>query len=310
MPNRKQPGSKDARTYVSGRFELELDGHSCGVLTAVDGGHFKSEPIGEQVGGDHLVTRYPGRQKFEDITLTVGSAMSPQFWTWVKSSIDHKPSRRNGAIVARDFDNRERSRRTFKDALIAEVGFPQLDAASKGPKQVTVKISPETMSYAEGSGAQAAAGSGDVTKQKQAIPSNFRVTIDGIDADDTKRVSKVDAFAIKQNIITAPVGGLLYAPKEAGRMEFPTLTVYVPESHAEPWVKWWEKFVGAGEHIGKNERTGSITYLDSSLTKTLLQIELQGVGITGLTFDKLDAQTDKIRQLKVDLYVESMSLKV
>src|SRR4051812_41501918 len=98
-----EPGSKDARTYVSGRFELELDGEVCGVLSAIDGGHFKSEAIGEQVGGEGLVTRSPGRQKFEDVTTTAGSTISPRFWKWIKSSIDNNPIRYRGAIVARDF---------------------------------------------------------------------------------------------------------------------------------------------------------------------------------------------------------------
>ena len=60
--------SKEARTYAATRFVLELDGQNVGILHSVDGGHLKSEPVGEQVGGEGLVTRYPGRQKFEDIT--------------------------------------------------------------------------------------------------------------------------------------------------------------------------------------------------------------------------------------------------
>ena len=48
-----------------------------------------------------------------------------------ESEIEGKPQRRNGALVGYDFDFHERSRRSFRDGLIAEIGFPALDAASK-----------------------------------------------------------------------------------------------------------------------------------------------------------------------------------
>lgn len=305
----QQPGSKDARTYVTGRFELELDGHQIGILNAVDGGHLKSEAVGEQVGGENLVTRYPGRQKIEDITITVGSSVSPEFWKWVKEFVDNRPKRRNGALVARDFNGFERSRRTFYDAIISEVQFPQLDLKSKSPKNVTVKISPERVEYKHNAGTKANTGSGDVRQQKKQTPQNFAFQMEGFDTANTRRVVKIDAFSIKQNVINAPVGGLLYAPKAIGRLEYPTLSIYIPETFADPWIKWWELFVGKGEHIGKNERTGSISYLNSNFTEELRRIDLLNVGVTGITFDKHDGQSEQIRNVKVDLYVERMELK-
>jgi phage tail-like protein len=303
------PGSKQSRAYASGRFELELDGSDCGVLNAVDGGHFKSEAIGEQVGGEGLVTRYPGRQKFEDITITCGSTMSPTFWKWVADSIANKPSRRNGAIVSRDFDDAERARRTFSDALISEIQFPQLDLKSKSPKNVTVKITPERITYAAGNGAKKQVGPGDVTKQKKQTPQNFNFHMEGFERENTRRVVKIDALTIKQNVINAPVGGLLYAPKEAGRVEYPTVSFYIPETYLGPWMKWWEQFVGQGNHVGDKEHTGAIEYLDSTFQEVLLTLNMRGVGITGITFDKHEGHAESIRNAKVDLYVESMTLK-
>ena len=309
MPNTMQPGSEDQRSYVSGRFELELDGHEVGILNAIDGGHFKSEAIGEQVGGEGLVTRYPGRQKFEDITITCGSTMSPTFWRWVEECVGNKPTRRNGAIVARDFNNRERSRRTFRDAIISEVQFPQLDLKSKSPKNITIKIAPEFMQYQSGNGARRTTGpGGDMPRQKKQTPQNFVFQMEGFDSANTRRVVKIDSFTVKQNVINASVGGLLYAPKEMGRIEYPTLSIYLPETYADPWLKWWEEFVGRGNHVGKNERTGGIKYMDSAFKEELLHLDFRGVGITGITFDKLEGHGESIRNVKVDLYIESMKL--
>lgn len=302
-------GSKQQRTYTSGHFSLELDGTEAGMLNTVDGGNFKSEAIGEQVGGENLVTRYPGRQKFEDITFQVGSAMSTGFWAWVKDSIDGKPSRRNGAIVARDFDGNERTRRTFLDALISEVQFPELDLNSKTPLLLTVKIAPEQLSYKAKDAAKEQTGPGDVRTQKKSVPRNFGFQMEGFDSAATRRVVKIDAFSVKQQVIDNPVGGQLYARKEVGRIEFPTLTLRVPEAYVAPWVSWWEKFVGEGEHVQKNERTGSISLLSSNNGETLLTLSLYGVGITGVSFDKHEAGADGIRNAKVELYVESIALK-
>src|SRR5947207_12897602 len=95
---------KKRRVFAGARFYLEPDGINAAIVQSIDGGQFKSEAIGQQVGGEGLVTKYPGRQKFDEITLTIGTSMTDDFWKWIKESIDNKPSRRNGAIVACDFD--------------------------------------------------------------------------------------------------------------------------------------------------------------------------------------------------------------
>jgi phage tail-like protein len=305
-----QMGQTGRRTYAGGNFTLELDGLDAGLLTSAEGGGFKSEPIGEQVGGENLVTRYPGRQRFEEITVQVGGAMSPDFWKWVSDSIAGKPSRKNGAIVSRDYDSNERSRRTFYDALIAEIQFPELDAKSKGPKILTVKIAPERIAFDERGGPKPSSGPGGAMRtQKRTTPINFRLRLDGLEEQAAKRVSKIEAFSVKQQIIANPMGGLLYERKEPGRIEFPTLSLHLPELDAGPWMKWWEQFVGKGEHVQKNERTGSIAYLNSDLTQTIINVDLYGVGITGVTFAKMEAAGDVVRTVKVDLYVESLRVE-
>ncbi|MSP60255.1 MAG: phage tail protein [Myxococcales bacterium] len=304
MPN--LGAEKQSRAFTATRFVLELDGQQVGLLNSVDGGHFKSESIGEQVGSEGLVTRYPGRQKFEDITVQVGTSMAPGFWKWLQASIDNKYERRNGAIVAFDFDGAERSRRTFKDALIAEIQFPALDAKAKTPAALTVKFAPEWMEYTTGGGKKA--GPADTTKQKLFVPANFRLTLEKFDRESTRWVTKIEALTIKQNVITNPIGNELWPRKEVGRVEYPNLSIHVPETYAGPYLKWWEKLVGKGEHNG-NEVTGSLELLASDLTTILMTLSFTGVGITGLTFDKHDAGAEALRSVKVDMYCEGMTFK-
>jgi phage tail-like protein len=297
---------KQHRAFIAGRFELELNREPCGLLYSIDGGNFKSEAIGEKVGGDGLVTRYPGRQKFDEITFTIGPAMAPQFWKWIKDSLHNNPSRRHGEIVALDYDHNERSRRAFYDALVSEIQFPALDAKSKEGKRITIKIAPERVVYAPEIRPRGQPVAIDYRVQKEALPANFAFRLDGIDKEITRRVSKIEAFSVKQNIIENPVGGLLFVKKEAGRVEFPTISFMIPESHVKPFMKWWEEFVGEGNHVHSKERNGSIEYLDSTMRKVIGTISLQGVGITGVTFDKHEGHSEQVRQAKVDLYVESL----
>ena len=55
-----------------------------------------------------------------------------------------------------DFDRKERERATFTDAVVTEIGFPALDAASKDAFVLTVRIAPERVERKGGSGASEA----------------------------------------------------------------------------------------------------------------------------------------------------------
>src|SRR5262245_5535175 len=110
---------------MAGKFALELDGIDAGWIMSAEGGHASADV------------------KYEDITLTFGTGMSKAFYGWMKDSFDHKHSRKNGAIIAATFDHKEMSRMTFTNAIIQEIGFPALDAASKDAAKLTLVLEPE-----------------------------------------------------------------------------------------------------------------------------------------------------------------------
>src|SRR5438105_4237856 len=113
---------KSKRTYISDRFVLELDdGKFVGTLQSVEGIGLKADVVDDKMGGEVITTKYPGRPKFDDVTISVGMAMAPRFWEWIKASFNqYDAQRKNVAIVALDYDNQQRWRRTFRDALITE----------------------------------------------------------------------------------------------------------------------------------------------------------------------------------------------
>lgn len=299
------------RTYTGGRFAFEFDDKmSAGFVSGIDGAHFKADAVVYQQGADFHVSKYAGRAKYDDITINVGAAMSPPFWKWVASSLDGKPQRRNGALVGYDFDFCERSRRSFFSGLIAEIGFPALDGASKNSAGLTVKITPEHIEYKKGDGHKLSGSQAQdqMTKQKRWLTSNFRFSLDRFKGGDAMKSVKVEAFTVKQNVIDNPVGNEKYSRKEVGRLELPNIVVTFPESQMEEWMKWWDESVAKGNRKDQYT-TGVITYYASDMSTELMHIELAGVSLLSIELDKYEAHKEAIATAKATLNIEGLALK-
>jgi len=316
--------SKKNRPYISSRFVLELDdgggaSQYVGTIQSIEGGGFKSDVVDEKVGRESLVMKYSGRPKFEDVTIQVGMVMAPRFWKWLKNSFRYDAKRCNGAMVALDYDNRERWRRNFYDALIKEVTFPTLDGAAKEPAYLQVKFSVENIKEQGGSRASyqhpaEQQNKDEWEKQRQWLPSMFTFRVDNFSPDKVETV-KIDSFTIKQEVIDNPVGGLLQASKEPGRIDFPNLSVTILQRDADPWMKWWDEFVRAGKHEQSKQKTGHISYLSREaaaggalIGKPLLTLDIFGIGILGVSPVKHDSKQAQLQKVKLDLYCESMDL--
>jgi phage tail-like protein len=302
------------RPYTGGVFALELDEGNravpIGFVTAIDGGHPKSDPVSSLVGHSWLVEKFPGKPKYDDITLTIGMSSSPAMWKWIKASITNRPERRSGAIVVYDMKRRERQRRTFRDALIAEVGFPALDASSKSSATLTVKISPESIEFVEphhGHAGNPTWGQDELAKQKMWLTSNFRFSLDRFKGDPTLRNAKIEAFTVKQNIITNNIGLRLESQKEVGRLEMPTIQVSFPMADMKLWAEWYKKSIAEGEF--PDEMTnGAISYLSSDGDE-LMRLELSQVGLSALELEKLEAHKEGVAKVKATLTVETLALQ-
>jgi hypothetical protein len=302
--------------YSGGYFTLELDQKKpVGFVSSVDGGHFKSDavksPIGGrpgQSGGDFLVQQFAGKPKYEDITLVTSMAMSPPFWAWVKATLDNKPERRDGAVVSYDYALEERSRRTFKRALISEVQFPAADAKGKGGQNITVKISPEKLEWTAGdkSKMKTETGPDGPKKQKLWTQSSFRFKIDKIGDDASLRAAKVDAFTVKQGILANPVGSELESRKEVGKLELPNIVCSFPEAYVKPWMEWYKATVVEGKRETSN---GYLSYQATNAgNNELLKVEFFGMSLLSLEFEKSEALKDGLAMVKATLTLEGMSI--
>ena len=293
--------------YPANRFYLELDNQPAGWLHSADGGQASTEVVQERVAGGHPVRKHPGHVKFDEISLTCGTGMSKKFYQWLQKSVSYDHERKNGAIVVADYDFKETTTLEFQQGLLTEIGFPALDAASKDPCRLTVKIAPERskMNF-HGRSKSILPINIDAKKQKQWLPNNFRLTIDGLNC---KRVNKVDAIVIKQKVIDNAVGEDLVFEKEPAQIDFPNVVLTLPEADSKQWYDWHQKFVIDGNSDPSQEKGGHLEFLTPDLKTVLFTIKFFQLGIIKFTPDKLESGSDKLRMVKIEMYCERMEFE-
>jgi phage tail-like protein len=302
--------SNQTRAYSAAHFALELDNkQEMGLFRSIEGGSIKADVMTYQGGANYDRWRQLGKPKFEDIKLQVGMSMSEPFYAWIKNFFDGVPDRRDGAILAADFYYYERARREFKNALMKELVFPKLDATDKNAAYMTIALAVEEIVFLPGNGKRVAQNMGlDATNaQKQWTSCNFRFNLDGFD-QACKRVSKIDSFTIKQNIIEYHMGGRRAPIKTPSQIDFPQLTFYVPEIDADPFIQHFKLRGVDGTLRDPTTKTGHIIAFDNK-DKDLFQLDFVGADISNIQPDKNDSSSEDIKQVKIDLFVEKMSFK-
>lgn len=308
--------STGPRAYAAAHFALELDDvkGAVGLFRSIEGGGVKADVMtyqfaaNEQTGYQRY--RQLGKPKFEDIKVQVGMAMSQPFYVWMTDFFAGKGTRKNGSIIAADFYYVERARRTFTNALIKEVSFPKLDAADKNACYMSIAMAVEDIAFTKGEGKKIEAQTQRMQQQKAWSACNFRFTLDKFD-DACRRVTKIDAFTVKQNIAEYHMGGAKAAVKTPTVVEYPNLTFYVPEADAQPFIDKMAENVGyGGKGPGKvrdpNAMNGQISTYDNEM-HPLFNLYFYGADIVSVTPDRSDSTSEEIKQVKVELYTERMT---
>lgn len=299
------PAQSYPRAYSAAHFALEIDNQPSGFVRSVEGGGIKAEILNHQVGGHPGAWRQLSRPKYDDIKLQVGMSMSPAFYTWIESFFSGKGTRKSGAIVAGDFQYRERARREFMDAIISELSFPALDAGDRNACTMGVTLVPERVTFVKGESQPLERFVGSM-RQKLWTPANFELVIDGLETA-CRRVTKIDGFSIKQEVLEHAVGGQRDALRVPGVIEFPNLSFSIPEVDVQPLLDHFEKSAMSGK--GRDGRLTGHIMLRDHRQDPLCTLDLFGIDIAAITPDNADATTDEIKQIKVEIAVEGMALK-
>lgn len=295
------------RTYAAAHFALELDGkHDVGLFRSVEGGGVKADVMTYQNGANYDRWRSLGKPKFEDLKLQVGMAMSKPFYDWIEGFFRGDAERKNGAIIAADFYYFERARREFSNAMIKELTFPKLDAEDKQAAYMTIALAVEELVFKKGAEGKRLQQTAGTEQQKLWTARNFRFSLDGFE-QACKRVTKIDAFTIKQNVLEYHSGGHRAPIKCPSQIDFPTLSFYVPESDAQPFLDHFARRAIAGEVRGHGtQRSGMIQTFDNE-QGLLFTLEFFEADICNVQPDRSDAGSENIKQVKIDLFTERMA---
>jgi hypothetical protein len=286
----------DGRSYVPAYFALDLDGVKCGLIQKVEGGDVEGE-----------VTNLPiGHVKYNDFTVQMGLSMGQPLKDWIEASLNMNYMRKSGELKTADFTRKVRDIRVFEDALLTEIGFPGLDGSSKDPAFMSLTFSPWIVRNKKGDGSKIE-DPADM-EQKMWTPSNFRLTIEGLEEACVK-VQKVEAITIKQAVVrdhSAQVRDDRQEPRQVG---FPNLKLTLREADAEKFFAWHKDFVINGNNGEEKHKSGSLEYLNQNRQKVLLTLEFSGLGISRISAQPLANNEDKIASVTVELYGENITGK-
>lgn len=292
------------RSYIAGNFFLTLDGSGAGFLKAIDGGYITADVIDQSFGASGGFTKkHIGAPKYEEFSLQVGFSMNKAVYDWIAASWKMNYARHDGSVILTDFEYIARSAREFKDALLTETTIPACDGSVKEPGYLTVNFQPEFIEYVPGSGERITFD--QQNQQKLWVASNFRLEIDGVDCT---RVNKIDAFTIKQGVITDSLGDARDMQVKPTAPAFPNVKVTFSQVSLPSWMAWFQSFVVQGNNSDGQEKNGRLQLLTPDLGTTLADIKFFNIGIFKL--EQQDAaDANAIARWAAELYVERMEFR-
>jgi hypothetical protein len=186
--------------------------------------------------------------------------------------------------------------------MIKELTFPKLDAGDKNAAYMTIAIACETITFEKGNGTKLPQPTG-FDSQKLWTACNFSFVLDGFDAA-CRRVSKIDSFTVKQNIIEYHSGGERWPTKHPSQVDFPNIAFYLPEADAELFMKELDTRVVKGEPAAKHG--GHIITFDAE-RNALCTLQFTGADVLSVTPDRSDSSSEDIKQVKVEICTEGMT---
>ena len=295
------------RGIVGRRFGLSFDNAQAGgILGSVEGGAIKADPVKQPLGGHARKIMSITNPTFDPIKVQAGMAMSQHFWSWIEESWKGNLQRRSGAIMHLDLDANIVHTMNFYEALITETGIPAADPNAKEPGFMTVTFHPERIEHDLKTSSKWSSPYDKMT-QSRFMPSNFRLTLDGLGKIPA---SKVEAMVVKQPVKPIPTGPNTHPYLEPVGFELPDLVFTVPIGDAEKLFQWHDEFIIKGKNGADNEKTGSLVFLDTTLREELLTISFEGVGIKSLVVSKSQPiGSTEPQTVRVECYMEAIALK-
>jgi hypothetical protein len=289
----------------TGHYVMSLDDQVT-RLRDFEGGNIEGEVETFDRGPQQTALKHISTIRFEPFTIGIGLSMGAPLIDWITTSLDLAHTRKDGVIVATNEEGKAQSYCHFKNTLIEEITIPTLDAASRAPAYLKIRFQPEEISYGKGDGVVFAAGA-DLS-QKQWLAGNFRLRLGDLPC---QRVSKIDAFTIRQRIVESNIGQLRSGPtKEPINVEYPNIKVTFAGVDLAAWQDFFSRFVIGGQNDQANELHGALEFLDPKLQQVIGSVAFSQVGIFSLKPAGSNAGGEGSPSYVAELYVEKMTLNL
>lgn len=193
------------------------------------------------------------------------SSISSSLGEWIRHFLDEQPLKKSGNISHVNFDNHKKAVFEFKDALITEISFPKMDAAAKDIPMIGITFTAEEIKYTPVSEKTKTT---DIKPAKQWATCNFRIELEGL---PPSFMTKLELPKFTQKITKDPTGmagGYRLIP---GKLEYPNITFYIPETDIKPWMDWYNNF-----EKNNDTKSGDIGFMNDK-GESLFSVPLNNV---------------------------------
>ena len=246
---------------------LELENVNVGRLADASGG----DPEFDVVIADHDADGNPdkllgGLSHSSEFTIEVGAGMSKPMYDWISSSITDPTVRKNGSIIAADFNHRELARRTFTNAQITSLTIPHLVNRPQSFPSLTVTFTADSVSDESPSSTPSIG-----PPHKQWLTSNFRLLpttgwpSNGFPSNG--RVASIDSFTWKCSRVAGSP-----PTNDPGDLACTLAPAAVPA-----WQQWYDNFALVGD--SSDERAAVLTVYSQVPQVPLFTVTVSGMGI-------------------------------
>ncbi len=286
----------DARQFATQNEFLSLDDGvnptPTFLVREVSGGYPFFQVIADS--STDVVTKTIGNVVTKPMRVTVPGAIPSSLRPFITKFLTRTQTGLSGSVIYADFNRVAVGELEFEEGLMTELSLPALDASSRDSFQFQCVF--DVGSSARFKGDRTRVVPVTEAKQPNALVSNFRLTIPGLESM-ARFVNRIEPIAITQ-----PVVQRIGDSADLGSMNVSDLIISASESAAKPLYDWFDAVLSGN----KSERTGILELLGPDLRKVVTRLELRNLGLWWLAVP--DGQAESIRRVTAKMYCEEVRL--
>ena len=229
--------------------------------------HYANPTYYLDLSGDGGYCKSADFPTFTSLEVETGLGMSRGFYDWISKSMDRGGAYKTGSVASLDYNNKVVYKDAFQTALVSQVAFPALDAASKNAAllNLTLQVSGVSVDYsASGQDLQTSG----IQLQKKWFCDNFCLKMDAADCSRVITVGEL-AFTLRPSAVSRSERYLA-----SGSPTGTDLVITVKEGHAASL----RQFYASGKSTN-----GSLEFLAPNLGGSYFTLAF--TGLTGKSVD-------------------------